>query len=74
MKLKQPAIKTGVSNRHLHLSAADMRVFSARVMSLLQSRILDNLASLHVMKSDSRGSQGAITGVRVLGPPERQLR
>ncbi|HAY99153.1 MAG TPA: phosphate propanoyltransferase [Mesotoga sp.] len=72
MKLKQPAIKSGVSNRHLHLSEEDIgRLFG----SGHQLTPIKDLGQPGQFACDEKvilvGPKGAITGVRVLGPARK---
>lgn len=72
MKLKQPAIKTGVSNRHLHLSAADIESLFGKGHELTPVK---DLGQPGQFACDEKvilvGPKGAITGVRVLGPARK---
>ena len=72
MKLKQPAIKTGVSNRHLHLSATDIESLFGKGHELTPVK---DLGQPGQFACDEKvilvGPKGAITGVRVLGPARK---
>ncbi len=72
MKLKQPAIKTGVSNRHLHLSVADIESLFGKGHELTPVK---DLGQPGQFACDEKvilvGPKGAITGVRVLGPARK---
>lgn len=72
MKLKQPEIKTGVSNRHLHLSAADIESLFGKGHELTPVK---DLGQPGQFACDEKvilvGPKGAITGVRVLGPARK---
>jgi putative phosphotransacetylase len=72
VKLKQPEIKTGVSNRHLHLSAADIESLFGKGHELTPVK---DLGQPGQFACDEKvilvGPKGAITGVRVLGPARK---
>jgi len=72
VKLKQPAIKAGVSNRHLHLSAEDIERLFGKGHELTP---IKDLGQPGQYACDEKvilvGPKGAITGVRVLGPARK---
>lgn len=69
MKLKQPAIKAGVSNRHIHVSQEDLEILFGKGYELTP---IKDLGQPGQYAADEKviivGKKGAISGVRVLGP------
>lgn len=72
MKLKEPSIKAGVSNRHLHLSAEDIEILFGKGHQLTPVK---DLGQPGQFACDEKviivGRKGALTGVRVLGPARK---
>jgi len=72
VKLKEPSIKAGVSNRHLHLSAEDIEILFGKGHQLTPVK---DLGQPGQFACDEKviivGRKGALTGVRVLGPARK---
>ncbi len=72
MKLKEPSIKAGVSNRHLHLSAEDIEILFGKGHQLTPVK---DLGQPGQFACDEKviivGRKGSLTGVRVLGPARK---
>ena len=72
MKLKEPAIKAGVSNRHIHLCAEDIEILFGKGHQLTP---IKDLGQPGQFACDEKviivGPKGSLTGIRVLGPARK---
>ncbi len=72
MKLKEPAIKAGVSNRHIHLCAEDIELLFGKGHQLTP---IKDLGQPGQFACDEKviivGPKGSLTGIRVLGPARK---
>jgi putative phosphotransacetylase len=72
VKLKEPAIKAGVSNRHIHLSAEDIEILFGISHRLTP---IKDLGQPGQFACDEKviivGPKGSLTGIRVLGPARK---
>ena len=72
VKLKEPAIEAGVSNRHIHLSAEDIEILFGIGHRLTP---IKDLGQPGQFACDEKviivGPKGSLTGIRVLGPARK---
>ncbi|ABR30660.1 phosphate propanoyltransferase [Thermosipho melanesiensis] len=73
MKLKQPGIVAGVSNRHVHLSREDVEVLFGKGYTLTPIKDLGQPGQFACQETVIIvGPKGAIEKVRVLGPERKE--
>ncbi len=76
LKLKEPGIKAGVSNKHIHVSKEDLKILFGKDYELTP---IKDLGQPGQYAADEKviivGKKGAIPGIRVLGPvrPKTQI-
>lgn len=72
MKFKEPAVRAGVSNRHIHLSAEDIETLFGKGHELTPVKDLGQPGQYACEdKVILVGPKGALVGVRVLGPSRK---